>query len=63
MKIKVEINGWNTLLSYKTTHYRQYGVDNTGNIMLKLFSHIHHGRSYGFSIFTEEVLAHIFQSL
>ena len=35
----------------------------TGHIMLNSFSHMHHGNSYGFSIFMEEVLAHIFQSL
>ena len=51
------------LLSYKITYYRQYGVNKIGDIMLRSFWHMHHGRSYGFSIFMEEVLAHIFQSL
>ena len=52
-----------TLLSYKITYYRWYGVNKIGHIMLNSFSHMHHEHSNGFSIFMEEVLAHIFQSL
>ena len=29
-------------------------------LMLRSFPHMHHGRSYGFSIFMEEVLAHTY---
>ena len=45
-----------------SVYYRQYGVNKMGHIMLRSFWHMHHERLYGFSIFMEEVLAHIFQN-
>ena len=32
-----DVENVNTLLNYKTTYYRQYGVNKTGHIMLKPF--------------------------